>query len=183
LAQIGSSGSRLYEQSRYGNADLLSNGKGFCMTKQSKGRSHASDLRKDDTRAKAIEKIKNETGIQLHPKFGLNPTLSVCFFCGDLKPEVAFLGNDIEEKAPKQMTLDTHPCEKCDASFNGHVVVVEIEPDNNGSPKPTGQWCMVRKEEFDITKPPAFNKKGHIENWLVLSRSDQPSAKVSKSSR
>ena len=52
--------------------------------------------------------------IKISPKYGVNPTIPVCFFCGEPKNEIALMGKmkgDIE--APKNMVLDYEPCEHC----------------------------------------------------------------------
>lgn len=61
--------------------------------------------------------------IKLSEKYGVNPTIPVCFWCGESKNEIALLGRlgdarkgeDIE--APKNMVLDYEPCDKCKEKF------------------------------------------------------------------
>lgn len=56
--------------------------------------------------------------IKISPKYGVNPTIPVCFFCGEEKQEIALLGKlkgDVE--APHRMCLDYEPCEKCKQIF------------------------------------------------------------------
>lgn len=52
--------------------------------------------------------------IRLSPKYGVNPTMPLCFFCGQPTGEIALLGmlkKDVE--APKYMLLNYEPCDKC----------------------------------------------------------------------
>ena len=62
-------------------------------------------------------------GIKLSPKHGLNPTIPVCFWCGEERNEVALLGHigdgrKLEEfEAPMHMVIDYEPCEKCRANM------------------------------------------------------------------
>ena len=57
--------------------------------------------------------------ILLSPKHGLNPTIPICFWCGEEKNEIALMGRigdarkgeDFE--APMHAVLDYEPCDKC----------------------------------------------------------------------
>lgn len=53
-------------------------------------------------------------------KHGLNPTVPICFFCGETKNEVALLGRinspDRKEKdieAPSHCIINYEPCDEC----------------------------------------------------------------------
>lgn len=88
-------------------------------------------------------------------KHGVNPTIPVCFFCGNEKNEVALLGelpDDIE--APKYTVLDYEPCDACKEQMDKGVAVVEVttDPFKDGRPPiqdnlyPTGRWAVLTKE-------------------------------------
>ncbi len=69
--------------------------------------------------------------LKLSPKHGLNPTVSVCFWCGEDKNEIALLGHiggafgeDIE--AERRMVLDYEPCPRCKAQMESGFTVVEV---------------------------------------------------------
>ena len=50
--------------------------------------------------------------IKISPKYGVNPSLINCFFCGESKG-IALMGklkNDAE--APKECVMDYEPCDK-----------------------------------------------------------------------
>ena len=97
--------------------------------------------------------------IKLSPKHGVNPTIPVCFFCGEDKNEIALLGHigdlrkheDIE--APMRMVLDYEPCDHCKEMFSQGVLVIEVTrtplPDNRPpiakGAYPTGRHVVVRK--------------------------------------
>lgn len=76
--------------------------------------------------------------IRLSNKNGLNPTIPVCFYCGQPKNEIALLGKigkgkeDLE--APKHMVLDYEPCENCKKMMEGRILLIEVQetpfPDN-----------------------------------------------------
>ena len=83
--------------------------------------------------------------IKLSPKYGVNPTIPVCFFCGKPKNEVALLGKmggkgeDIE--APMHMVIDYEPCDECKANMDMGITIMGVvtkNPDNRpttGSPR------------------------------------------------
>ena len=101
--------------------------------------------------------------IRLSPKHGLNPTLPICFFCGEEKGEIALMGymnpdkkrgkyaEDVE--APKHMILDYEPCDKCKEAMSKGITMIGVSksaPD--GRPQiahgmyPTGAWCVVSED-------------------------------------
>lgn len=81
------------------------------------------------------------SSIRLSPKYGVNPTIPVCFWCGEEKNEIALMGrisrkktsrtawgstietreNDIE--APRHCVLDYEPCEKCKENMAKGVTI------------------------------------------------------------
>lgn len=53
--------------------------------------------------------MPNKT-IKFSPKHGLNPTIPVCFFCGQQKNEIAFMGRLAgDAEAPRNLILDYEP--------------------------------------------------------------------------
>lgn len=95
--------------------------------------------------------------IKLSPKYGVNPTMPICFFCGNTKNEVALLGkigkgkDDFE--APRQCLLDYEPCEECKKKMEGNVTAIGVlnHPMQNGQPPirdglyPSGSYFVMRK--------------------------------------
>ena len=87
----------------------------------------------------------SNAGIKLSPKHGLNPTIPVCFWCGEERNEVALLGHigdgrkheDFE--APMHMVIDYEPCEMQKGVYpTGRYVVIKRDAarkmfDNIGS--------------------------------------------------
>ena len=64
--------------------------------------------------------------IPISPKHGVNPTVPVCFWCGEMKNEIAFLGRlkgDIE--APPSMILNYEPCDKCKENWAKGVALLK----------------------------------------------------------
>lgn len=92
----------------------------------------------------------------LSPKYGLNTTMPVCFFCGKPKNEIALLGKlkgDVE--APREAVLDYIPCEACQKAFGQGVLIVGVtkeqpkdkRPPIQGQYYPTGSY-VVATEDF-----------------------------------
>ena len=100
--------------------------------------------------------------IKLHPKYGLNPTIPVCMYCGEEMNEIAFLGASYKEEAPKTMIMGIEPCEKCAEKFGDFVVLLEHD-----GKQPTGHWVAVRKECIDIPDPSpiAFMEMGEFRQF------------------
>ena len=98
------------------------------------------------------------SGIKISPKYGVNPTIPVCFWCGKQKNEIALMGRmkgDIE--APKNMVLDYVPCEECQSHMAMGVTVLEASdhPNTEGQPPmqkgvyPTSRFVVVTTECAD----------------------------------
>ena len=98
------------------------------------------------------------SGIKISPKYGVNPTIPVCFWCGKQKNEIALMGHmkgDIE--APKNMVLDYVPCEECQNHMAMGVAVLEASdhPNTEGQPPmqkgvyPTSRFVVVTTECAD----------------------------------
>lgn len=99
------------------------------------------------------------SSIKLSQKHGVNPTIPVCFFCGEQKNEIALLGKlkgDVE--APKNCVLDYEPCDKCKEHMNMGVTLIEVsdvQPMDKRPPLtargnqqvyPLGGWCVIKPE-------------------------------------
>lgn len=101
--------------------------------------------------------------IKLSKKYGVNPTIPICFWCGEAKNEIALLGHignarkgeDVE--APKNMLLDYDPCDKCKGNMALGVTVIEVQDtplhENQREIQkglyPTSRWCVITKEAAD----------------------------------
>ena len=91
--------------------------------------------------------------MKLSPKHGLNPTISVCFFCGRDKDEIlisGYLKGDAE--APKRAVANYEPCDECKKQMGRGTLVIEVSTEDNGVPPiqegawPTGRWCVISHE-------------------------------------
>ena len=96
--------------------------------------------------------------VRLSPKYGLNPTLPICFWCGEERGDISLLGKigkkgeDLE--APKHMVIDYEPCEKCRAAMDqgftlieaGEQPITEHQAEFSDGVYPTGRWLVLKKE-------------------------------------
>ena len=103
-------------------------------------------------------------GIKLSEKYGVNPTIPVCFFCGEQKNEIALLGQigdrrkgeDIE--APKFCVMDYVPCDCCREKFAKGKLLIEVtttqpkdrRPTISKDVYPTGRFVVVKKEAIEM---------------------------------
>lgn len=98
--------------------------------------------------------------VKLSKKYGVNPTIPVCFWCGEDKGEIALLGHigdgrkgeDFE--APMRMVLDYEPCEKCRCNMAAGFTVMEATENPNyvtnmemqKNVYPTGRFVVLKME-------------------------------------
>lgn len=95
-----------------------------------------------------------DKGIPISEKYGVNPTLGVCFWCGKHTGEIALLGklpNDAE--APKETVLNYEPCEECKKQFAEGILIIEVDTNLNrptiqDNYSPTGRFVVVKQEAF-----------------------------------
>lgn len=116
--------------------------------------------------------------IPLSPKHGLNPTIPICFWCGEEKNEIALMGHigdarkgeDFE--APMHAVLDYEPCDKCREKMSLGFTMIEATHAPNPTTKvqmqpgvyPTGRYAVIKKEaamrlftpQTDLSKGKAF---------------------------
>lgn len=93
--------------------------------------------------------MSGKGSIPLSPRHGLNPMLSVCFFCGAEKNEIALLGKlENDREAPRKGVVDYTPCKACAEMMQRGILLCEVrdnEPDRN-NPYRTGPMVVVTEE-------------------------------------
>lgn len=96
------------------------------------------------------------SSIRLSEKHGVNPTIGVCFFCGEHTNEIAMLGRlKGDAEAPREMVLSYKPCDACEKLFEQGTVILEVVPSSESeNPEiskgysPTGRYCVISKGIF-----------------------------------
>ena len=86
------------------------------------------------------------SSLRLHKKYGLNPTLSTCFYCGKETGEIALLGANYNGEAPMHLCTSLEPCHDCKERFKDQVLIVEADLASNGEPIPTGRFVAIPKQ-------------------------------------
>lgn len=100
-------------------------------------------------------------GITLSKKHGVNPSLDICFWCGEPKG-LALCGRmKGDAEAPKRMVTSLSPCDKCREKFMLGVHLIEVTDDGSrfgdnkafafvdpeGRPHwPTGRYVVMKPE-------------------------------------
>jgi hypothetical protein len=87
-------------------------------------------------------------GIVLSEKYGVNPTIPICFFCGEPKNELILMGKlkgDVE--APKNICINKEPCDQCKEYMEKGVMLVSVK-DNTDRENPyrTGNIAVITVE-------------------------------------
>ena len=93
--------------------------------------------------------------IRISEKHGVNPAMTQCFWCGELKNELVLFGrvkNDL--KAPRVVMFNYSPCDKCQEGFDQGITVIEAssEPTHKNQAViqegcyPTGRLVVIKEE-------------------------------------
>ena len=104
------------------------------------------------------------TGLKLSPKHGLNPTISVCFWCGEEKGEIALLGrigdarNGEDIEASMHTIIDYEPCPDCLAKMDSGFTVVEATTSPNDTTSVPIQDGVYPTGRFVVIKPKAAKR-------------------------
>ncbi len=112
--------------------------------------------------------------IKISEKHGVNPSLEICFYCGE-SIGVALLGKlPNDEKAPNKIVTSYTPCDKCKETFSKGVLVLEYITVPTGYPTirpdiyPTGRFAGITKEAakriFNSEKPTILISKEIFDN-------------------
>ena len=90
--------------------------------------------------------------IKISDTHGVNPSITICFFCHK-DVGIAMLGKlKGDVKAPRRIIADYTPCPECKARMEQGRVAIEVVRKVNGLPPiqpgvyPTGRWCLLTKE-------------------------------------
>jgi len=88
-----------------------------------------------------------EPSIRVSEKHGVNPTMLMCFWCGEPNGELALLGKlKGDAEAPRQSCLNLDPCKKCQAQMDTGIMCAEALHNEGEEPEPTGRWVVITRE-------------------------------------
>ncbi len=104
------------------------------------------------------------SSIKLSPKYGVNPTIPVCFWCGEERGEIALLGHigdgrrheDIE--APRYAVLDYEPCDKCKCNMSHGFTLMEATQHPNRRTSVPAQSGIYPTGNYVVVKPDAIHR-------------------------
>lgn len=84
--------------------------------------------------------------IPLSRKHGVNPSLGVCFLCGEESGEIILPGRlPGDQKAPHTGVWHKHPCPKCVEWQKQGVIFISVKAGEAGdNPYRTGGWCVIK---------------------------------------
>lgn len=102
--------------------------------------------------------------ITLSPKYGVNPTIPVCFWCGKERNEIALMGHigdgrkheDFE--APRYAVIDYEPCEECRKNMALGFTVMEATATPNRVSSVAMQKGVYPTGRFVVIKPEAAHR-------------------------
>lgn len=134
--------------------------------------------------------------IEVSPKHGVNPTIPVCFFCGEDKNMIALLGRvrrkdkngrtirNSDEEVPMRMVMDYEPCEKCAEHMSHGVTLIGVTTHQPSDCRPaltaqggtqvfpSGAWCVMTSEAanrcFNIDKDFTDGDKLFVEHEVLV---------------
>lgn len=99
--------------------------------------------------------------IRLSEKHGLNPSIPVCYYCGEAKNEVALLGRlPGDEEAPRYCCLDKQPCDKCQELLEKGVMFIKVRDGAEGpNLERLGLILVIRDNALHkVVKEPALSR-------------------------
>ena len=103
-------------------------------------------------------------GIRLSPKHGVNPSLGMCWICGEANGEVILAGrlkDDVE--APRQGVWDRHPCPTCAGWMQQGVILIRVKDGSQADPYRLGSLSVVKDEAIAcIFNDPAPTLKSRV---------------------
>ena len=128
--------------------------------------------------------------IHLHPKYGVNPSIYQCFYCGEdvglilpgsMTQQFKNAGVSVSDSGEMPMHLgviDTVPCDKCKEYMKQGIIFISVRDGEDGSnPFRTGGFAVVKESAVDhIINDPALvadvkeNRVCFIENttWNTI---------------
>lgn len=109
------------------------------------------------------------TYLRLHNKYGVNPTISQCLFCGQDKSEIALLGANYNEQAPMHMVIDLEPCGECKEKMKTYIALLETLSQVKPFTNLTGQIVWIKDEVFQhsFNTPTPKNRIAFIEPGVI----------------
>lgn len=88
--------------------------------------------------------------VRLHYKYGLNPTIPTCYFCGQPKDEIVLLGDSIATEAPMYCgVIDYEPCSECQEHMKTGIILIGVDEEQTQdlqNPCRSGHFLVVTED-------------------------------------
>jgi hypothetical protein len=87
-------------------------------------------------------------GIRLSPTYGVNPSIDVCFFCGQDSGALVLPGQlRGDSKAPYRAVWNREPCDTCRDWMRQGVICISARADSDPeNPYRTGGWVVMNEK-------------------------------------
>jgi hypothetical protein len=87
-------------------------------------------------------------GIRLSEKHGVNPSIAVCFFCGEDNGEIILPGRlPGDAEAPRRGVWNHNPCDTCKGHMAQGIYLIQVREEvPTGEPHRTGPICVVKED-------------------------------------
>lgn len=103
--------------------------------------------------------------LTLHPKLGVNPSVSLCYFCGKDK-EVVLLGYNGGKEAPREAYFDKEPCDKCLGHMEQGIICLSVKDDDPDYR--TGGFVVVKDDALEkIFDSKSFKAAAETRSCLI----------------
>jgi len=88
--------------------------------------------------------------IKVSKKHGVNPSMSLCIYCGEIKNEIMLLGKlPKDEQAPMSAVFNYDPCDKCKEGMEQGITFFAADENK----KPTVKFATIKEESLDNLVP------------------------------
>lgn len=94
--------------------------------------------------------------IRLSPKYGVNPSLMTCFYCGEDYGVALFGRCKDDQEAPRRGVFDKRPCPKCEEWMKQGIIFISTRDGESGdNPYRTGGFAVIKDDAIAgiITSP------------------------------
>ena len=99
--------------------------------------------------------------IRISEKHGVNPSISVCFFCGGDKNEIILPGRlPNDRQAPMKAVWNKEPCDTCKEHMEQGIMLVSVkEGVDHENPYRTGKVAVIKEEVAKRVFPTLGNSR------------------------
>lgn len=107
--------------------------------------------------------------MRIHQKYGVNSTMTTCFYCGEPK-DILLVGAAVAKAKEAGLCssdgkmdrsigcIDKEPCQKCQEYMKQGIILISVKDGEEGdNPYRTGGWVVIKEEVIKrIVQPEAI---------------------------